>query len=42
MRKSKFSESQIVGMLKEAESGPGGGPAATARHQPHDVLQVAE
>ena len=46
MRKSKFSESQIVGILKEAESGV---PVADLlrQHGQHgisrtDILQVAE
>ena len=43
MRKSKFSETQIVALLKDAESGvPRCGPAAEAWGQQGHVLQVAE
>ena len=43
MRKSKFSESQIVGILKDAEERRArGGSAAEARCQQGDVLQVAQ
>lgn len=42
MRKSKFSETQIVGIMKDAESGVPVGPAAEARGQQGDVLQVAQ
>src|SRR5262245_21319417 len=42
MRKSKFSETQIVGILKDAESDvPVAGPPARVRGQQGDVLQVA-
>jgi hypothetical protein len=43
MRKSKFSETQIVAMLKDAESGvPVAGPHAEARREQSHVLQVAQ
>ena len=43
MRKSKFSETQIVGILKDAESGvPVADLTAEARRQQSHVLQVAQ
>ena len=43
MRKSKFSETQIVGILKDAESGvPVRRPAAEVRRQQGHLLQVAK
>ena len=43
MWKSKFSETQIFGILKDAESGvPVDRPAREARYLPGDVFQVAE
>ena len=43
MRKSKFSETQIVGILKDAESGvPVADLLRQARRQQGDVLQVAQ
>jgi len=44
MRKSRFSDHQILGILKQAEAGtsvPDPGPVPRARHQQRDVLQVA-
>jgi hypothetical protein len=43
MRKSKFGEAQICVTRRHAEGGiPLTGPAAQARHQRRDVLQMAE
>ena len=43
MRKSKFNETQIVAILKNAESGvPVADLFAEARRQQGDVLQMAE
>ena len=42
MKKSLFSEDQIIGILKEQQAGlPGDGDLSTARDQQRDVLQVA-
>jgi hypothetical protein len=38
MRKSKFSETQIVEILKDAEGDPGGGSASEAWDQQGHVL----
>ena len=43
MRKSRFSETQIVGILQDAESGvPVPDLLTDARRQQGDILQVAE
>ena len=42
MKKSKFSESQIIGVLKEAEAGiPVPATLPRSRHQQRHILQVA-
>jgi hypothetical protein len=42
MRKSKFNETQIVGILKDAESGVPVPDLLRKQHQQGDVLQVAQ
>ena len=41
MRRSRFNEEQVIGILKEHTGGAGGGGALSeVRHQRRDVLQV--
>lgn len=40
MRQSRFSETQIVSTLKEAEAGRGHRSVSRARHEFRDLLQV--
>ncbi|STD02874.1 Uncharacterised protein [Chryseobacterium carnipullorum] len=42
MKKSKFSEYQIINILKEYESGKATKDLSRKRHQPANILQLEE